>query len=385
MNYRYPCTRNIGMIGFGSFLEKECTEPRRNINLYANELCDKFDISNIVLVNSGSSANLVACLVASEKLKNEKKPLKALVSAFTFPTTISALLISGFEVCFADVEPTQGFNIDYNKVKEKVLNDDIGLIVATHFLGFSCDIKNIYTLAQEHGILVIQDACEALKLKDGEDNLYDYADMSTWSFYHPHHLSSYGGGAVICKNFEDYVLADSISHWGRACKCHFNPCICSAPLGSAHQFTYERLGVNVEISELNACFGRWQLEKHDTHEIIRIENYNILYNALKNSNNLRVYEAESSGASMFVFPILLKNEQSINDAYEILSKQGVEIRTLMGGASHTQKAFCELDKKADLPNALHMGRHAFFVGIHQTLPRQDVKAMAEIIKKSFKS
>lgn len=370
--YKYPCTGYIPMDGFGSFLEKECDSPRSNINKFANELSEKFEIPYLVLVNSGSSANLVALMALAEKLKKAGRPLTALTSAFTFPTTVSALILAGFKVIFGDVDSDTGFLLDTERYKDY----DLGLVVLTHFLGFRGNTEPFVN----SDTLMLQDACETMGMfnKDGKHISAD-GTMTTWSFYHPHHMSAYGGGAVLCNTEEDFIIADSVAHWGRMCACHVNPALCRAPQGPAHQFSYERVGLNVEISELNACFGRWQLQKFEENEKKRNRNYSILYNKLCGKDNMKVFKPNYEGGfSPFVFPIVMKN-MTMQDAYDKLAPLGVEIRTLMGGVSVDQIAFKGMETMDNLENARHTAKHGFFVGIHQTLPEKNVHEVANIL------
>lgn len=383
-SYRYPCTGNISIRGFGEFLENEIREPRRNIRLFTDELNGLLGSKYLTLTNSGSSANLVAALVLAEKCRATGKPLTSIASAFTFPTTISSLRLAGFKVTLVDVEK-DGFNIDVEKLK--AVKPVASVFAVTHFLGFACDVKSVCQYAREHGSFVLQDACETFNLQNlREDIDYRYCrlgDITTLSFYHPHHLSSYGGGAVICNDISDYVLCDSIAHWGRACKCHIDESLCHNPDGPAHQFTYERIGVNVEISELNACFGRWQLRNWSAIEGQRIANYLKLYHRLAGNPNLHVWQHDVYDDSKFVFPIRLKNGMNVRQAWELLSPKGVEIRTLMGGATCTQPAFGELPTADNQENAKEMADTTFFVGIHHTLPEDDVITVANIINETF--
>lgn len=381
--YRYPCTGNISLKGFGEYIENEIGEPRRNLRLFADELNQHLGSKYITLTNSGSSANLVAALAMAEKCRKAGKPLTAFASAFTFPTTISSLLLAGFRVKLIDVEP-DGFNLDLNILREQ--ETPASVIVITHFLGFFCDTKAICEYAIDNDSFVLQDACETFNTVNyfAEDTERQYSDITTLSFYHPHHLSSYGGGAVICPDKEDYILCDSIAHWGRACKCHIDESLCQNPDGPAHQFTYERLGVNVEMSELNACFGRWQLQRWQHYELRRRENYQILYDILKDNPNLKLWKVEADAPSRFVFPIKLLNGMTVKDAWELLSPKGVGIRTLMGGATCTQPAFKDMVEYDDQSNAIEMADTTFFVGIHQTLSHNDVNAVARIINDTLR-
>ncbi len=371
MNYRYPCTGYLTMNGFGAWLEQECTTPRRNINLFSQELGHRFDAPLITLVNSGSSANLVAALALAEKTRQQGKPLTAAICAFTFPTTVSALLLAGFKLTVIDTEEN-GFNI--SPVALQNMDTLPSVLAITHFLGFPCNVEHICNLAHKKGSYVLQDACETLGLQVNQHPIHHYGDITTWSFYHPHHLSSYGGGAILSLTEEDYLLTDSVAHWGRACRCHTNPSSCRVPQGPAHQFTYERLGLNVEISELNACFGRWQLKQWDAIERARHLRYKLLYDTLSGLPKSRVWNCSQDGASPFVFPIQLTDGRTLNDIYPKLKAESIEIRTLMGGVCCEQPAFIHLS--TPLPYAREMAQTAFFVGIHHTLPIEDVQHVA---------
>ena len=379
--YKYPCTRHIKMNGFGSFLEEESKGSRYNLNKFSEELKEYFEVPFITLVNSGSSANLVAALAMAEKVKKANKSLTAAICAFTFPTTISSLLLAGFELIMVDVDK-DSFNISYENLEK--LDEVPSLIALTHFLGFPCDMDNIRKYADENDCFILQDACETLGMKINDKQVFMYGDITTWSFYHPHHMSSYGGGAVITLNKDDYILVDSVSHWGRSCKCHIDESLCTVPEGPGHQFIYERLGVNVEMSELNACFGRWQFKDWEQIEKKRKEHYETLYNILKDIDTIKIWKAPDINSSTFVFPIKLLNGMTVNDAYNILSKKDIEIRILMGGVSNEQEAFVDILGKDIQKNAHEMAETTFFVGIHQTLSDEDVLYVANKIKEIFK-
>ena len=372
--YNYPCTGHIKMDGFGRYLEEECGESRRNLKLFAAELSERFSFPYITLTNSGSSANLAAALVLAEKVRAAGMPMTAVVSAFSFPTTIDALLMAGFKVTAVDVDYGE-FNISFGKIREMFPVPSVAAV--THFLGFPCEIRAISEYMHSYGGFVLQDACETLGMEVSGDPIYTFGDITTLSFYHPHHMSSYGGGAVITINQEDYIMADSAVHWGRACKCHIDEQLCNVPKGPAHQFTYERIGANLEMSELNACFGRWQFRDYEVMEKIRLDYYQYLYALCSSNPNLRVWRAPDVKTSAFVFPVQMVNGWTIYDAYEVLSRKGIEIRTLMGGVCNEQAAFRKLLNQELLENAHKMAEETFFVGIHQTLTREQVRYVGE--------
>ena len=376
ITYSYPCTRNIGMEGFGTFLESEIGEPRRNLCLFVQEFGQLIGEGTpqlphqLTLTNSGSSANLVAALTLAEHLRSQHKSLTAVASAFTFPTTLSALLLAGFKVKLIDVEP-EGFNMSVPLLEKE--EEVPAVVCVTHFLGFPADLEALASYRQRTGCLLLQDACETMTCHTPTLHpLYRFGDMVTWSFYHPHHLSAYGGGAVYAHTTDLHILADSIAHWGRACKCHIDSRLCHAPEGPAHQFTYEHVGVNVEMSELNACFGRWQLRRWPIIEQQRQQNYAQLHDLLHQHPRLKVWPFFNSlHDSPFVFPIHCP-QLTIDEAYRRLAPEGIEIRTLMGGATSQQPAFQQATHHDPTPNAIHMAHHTFFVGCHHTLSSADI-------------
>jgi CDP-6-deoxy-D-xylo-4-hexulose-3-dehydrase len=364
-------------MGFGEYLEREIAEPRRNIRLFASELKERFGGAHHSLVNSGSSANLVAAFAAAEKLKSRGMPLTAVASAFTFPTTMSALTFAGFSVKIVDVAKDD-FNLDVSELEQM---EPASLIVPTHFLGFPYDIYRVKTLADKWGALVLQDSCEVMDVPlYGRRNL-EAADFITWSFYHPHHLSSYGGGCVVCGNAEDFALVDSVVHWGRACKCHIDPAMCKVPRGPGHEFTYERLGFNVELSELNSCFGRWQLTQWDSFERIRRTHYDALLQSLSGCACLRLWE-RPPGGSPFVFPFRAVNGMDVETVHARLAGMGVEARKLMGGVLNQQPGFWNYEAE-ELTNARALADATLFLGIHQTLSEEQVQIGIDAMRSIF--
>jgi CDP-6-deoxy-D-xylo-4-hexulose-3-dehydrase len=304
-------------------------------------------------------------------------PLTAVASAFTFPTTMSALTFAGFSVKIVDVAKDD-FNLDVSELEQM---KPASLIVPTHFLGFPYDIYRVKTLADKWGALVLQDSCEVMDVPlYGRRNL-EAADFITWSFYHPHHLSSYGGGCVVCGNAEDFALVDSVVHWGRACKCHIDPAMCKVPRGPGHEFTYERLGFNVELSELNSCFGRWQLTQWDSFERIRRTHYDSLLQSLSGCACLRLWE-RPPGGSPFVFPFRAVNGMDVETVHARLAGMGVEARKLMGGVLNQQPGFWNYEAE-ELTNARALADSTLFLGIHQTLSEEQVQIGIDAMKSIF--
>lgn len=383
--FKYPCTGHYEAGDFPNFLARELGEPRANIQAFARELGNVFGPSRITLVNSGSSANLAAALAIMERLKQSRSLQKpqAIVAGFTFPTTVSSLMAAGFAVKVIDTAPGS-FCMDPQQLEEAI-GPETALVCPTHFLGFPADMPRIAEIAKRHDLYILQDACETLDLRIGGKPAYEYGDLTTWSFYHPHHLSSFGGGAVLSLNQSWHHLVESLTHWGRSCTCHFSKETCLAPPGRNHNFWYERNGHNLELSELNACFGRYQLATWKEQEARRKEHYDILYRALKDFPPVRVYEQNPDSGSPFVFPITLKEELALAlPQIELaLAQSGVEIRTLMGGVITSQPAYRNL-AHTNLSQSIKMSDSSFCLGIHQTLEKDAVSDVAAVLQEVLK-
>ena len=371
-SYRYPCTGHVEHRGFGDWLESHLGPPRANLKAFAGELGRLFGLERITLVNSGSSANLAAAAALAERCGPRPH---AVAAGFTFPTTLSALLRCGFEVTLVDTEPG-GFGAAPSAI-ERALRPETRLVCVTHFLGFPAAIEEIADLARRRQLLLLQDCCETMDLRIGGKPAWQWGTLATWSFYHPHHLSAFGGGTVVSLDEEWQRTVESLVHWGRACSCQTPSLECRAPAGMDHNFWYVREGFNLELSELNACFGRFQLESWTGQEAARRRHYEILHARLAGHARLSVHSAPEHSGSPFVFPITVK-EGDARDLAQRLMARGVEVRSLMGGVASGQPAFRHLPTDG-LANCTHTAATSFFVGVHQTLAEEDVAAVAGIV------
>ena len=329
--------------------------------------------AKVTLVNSGSSANLAAAIWVKGRCGERRR---VLMSGFSFPTTVSSYTLLGFDVQLVDTEPG-GFNMDPEALVA-ALDETVAAVVVTHFLGFPAKMAEIEKLARGKGALVVQDACETMNLTAGDASIYSYGDLVTHSFYHPHHLSSYGGGLLAARDPAIHTEVESIVHWGRACSCHFDPTSCEAPHGLNHNFWYVREGVNLELSELNACFARWQLESWPAQEARRWGLWRRWEAALSGIPGVEIWSARQD-VSPFVFPIGVESQHYAR-VTSAIQEAGVEIRSLMGGAIHLHPAYLHL-AHGELKNCEMTGSRCFFVGIHQTLIDGQVDEACGIISR----
>jgi CDP-6-deoxy-D-xylo-4-hexulose-3-dehydrase len=374
--FRYPCTGHVDHQGFGRFLERELGAPRANLGALFSELSSAFGARNLTLVNSGSSANLAAALALAEATG---RGMHAITAGFTFPTTLSSLLFAGYSVTVVDIEPS-GFGIDPDALL-RAIQPNTRVVCLTHLLGFPARLMDVMAIAQEHGLLVLQDACETMDLEIEGRPVHSFGTLTTWSFYHPHHLSTYGGGAIIAPDLEWHDRLESIVHWGRECMCHYAPERCKAPEGMHHHFSYARPGFNLEMSELNACFGRFQLRGWKEQESLRRRNYAILYEAVSGIPGVRVRSAPRGLGSPFAFPITVE-DRPLDLVARRLRDRGVEVRNFVGGLVTQHAAFSAVPHDG-LSRAKALFETSFIVGIHQTLVEPDVRDVAMILREEL--
>jgi CDP-6-deoxy-D-xylo-4-hexulose-3-dehydrase len=343
----------------------------------ARELGESFGAGRVVLTNSGSSANLAAATALAESCPSGGE---AVVAGFTFPTTASALLSAGFALKVVDTEPG-GFGMDPEALR-RAIGPRTRVVGLTHFLGFAARLEEVAAICRGRGLLLLQDACETMDLVVGDRPAHARGTLTTWSFYHPHHLSAFGGGAVVAPDDDWGRRLESIIHWGRACTCHDDPASCEAPPGMDHNFWYVRRGYNLEMSELNACFGRFQLRTWPDQERLRRRHYRILWEALEGLPGVATYPATPGSGSPFVFPVTVAAEGDVRALAARLAARGVEVRSLMGGAITHQPAYRDLPHDG-LRECRATASRSFFVGIHQTLDDADVRAVAAILREEL--
>lgn len=372
VRHRYPCMGYVSTKGFARYLERELRGYRRNLRLFEADLRRLFRAPFVSLVNSGSSAHLVAALLVRRRHPGKNR---VLFSAFSFPTTVSAFAAVGFQVELVDTE-RDGFNLCPAALADR-LNHRVAAVVATHFLGFPADLETIARLMKPYDAMLVQDACETMDLEANGRPIHQYGDLIAHSFYHPHHLSAYGGGALVARKTRDHDEIQSIIHWGRACRCHYAPHRCRAPSGINHHFWYLRQGINVEMSELNACFGRFQFRSWGAQEDRRRRHYRIFWEALRDMPEIRVHPAHGN-LSPFVFPVSVEPRR-LRKCGRALAAAGIEARNLMGGPLHRNPGFRNLAHPR-LKNSEAMGARSFFMGIHQTLETRRVREASRLIR-----
>ncbi len=298
-----------------------------------------------LLVNSGSSANLLAFMTLTSSLLGErqmKRGDEVITVAAGFPTTIAPIVQYGAVPVFVDVELGTA-NIDASQL-EAAWSPKTKAVMLAHTLGNPFNVKAVKAFCEKHNLWLIEDNCDALGSKYDGRFTGTWGDIGTSSFYPPHHMTMGEGGAVYTDNPILKKIALSIRDWGRDCWCESgvdNTCGCrftkqfgTLPVGYDHKYVYSHFGYNLKATDLQAAVGCAQLEKFPSFVEKRKANFARLYEGLKDLPQLRLFEKyEGSDPSWFGFLMTVKPDAGFtrNDLAKHLESANIQTRNLFAG------------------------------------------------------
>ena len=359
------------------------------------------------LVNSGSSANLIAfsVLTAPELGDRQiKRGDEVVTVACGFPTTITPILQYGAVPVFVDVTVPQ-YNIDVTQL-EAALSEKTKAVMIAHTLGNPFDLKAVKEFCDNHNLWLVEDNCDALGTKytiDGETRFTGtWGDIGTSSFYPPHHMTMGEGGAVYTNNPLLNRLILSYRDWGRDCICvsgQDNLCghrwdgqFGELPVGYDHKYTYSHFGYNLKVTDLQAAVGVEQLKKFPSFIERRKHNWNRLHAALENIQDKIILPepAENSDPSWFGFLISVRPETGLNrnDVTKYIEGKNVQTRLLFSGNIIKQPCFKEIRGTnsyrvvGSLKNSDFVVNNTFWVGVYPGMTDVMIDYMAQVIKEA---
>ena len=329
---------------------------------FEKKLAKKLGVTWTLLVNSGSSANLLAFSALTSPLLKDRRIKRGdeiITVAAGFPTTVAPMIQYGAVPVFVDVE-LETFNIDANLL-EKALSGKTKAVMIAHTLGNPFNLAAVKDFCNKHNLWLIEDNCDALgSLYNGKPT-GTYGDIGTSSFYPPHHITMGEGGAVYTSNPKLKRIMLSIRDWGRDCWCNSgidNTCkkrfgwqLGKLPKGYDHKYTYSHFGYNLKVSDMQAAIGVAQLDKLDDFTKIRRENFKTLYSGLKELEDYFILPkaTENSEPSWFGFLLTIKEGVAFTrtDITKYLEDNNIQTRNLFAGNLTYHPCFDHLTEGVD--------------------------------------
>lgn len=375
----------------------------RYTDKFESEFAKYLGVRFCSLVNSGSSANLVAFMTLTSPLLGDrqiKKGDEVITVAAGFPTTITPCIQYGAIPVFVDVTIPQ-YNIDVEQLENALSNKTKAVMVA-HTLGNPFDLKAVKEFCDKHKLWLVEDNCDALGstfIIDGvERKTGTVGDIGTSSFYPPHHMTMGEGGAVYTDNPLLNKISRSIRDWGRDCVCpsgHDNICghrfdkqYGELPLGYDHKYVYSHFGYNLKATDLQAAIGCAQLEKFPSFVERRRHNFDRLHKALEKIDDKVILPTacKNSNPSWFGFLITCKEGTDKNKVVSYIENQGVQTRMLFAGNLIKQPCFDEMRKTnegyrviGDLSTTDRIMKDTFWVGVYPGMTDEMIDFMAKTI------
>lgn len=386
----------------------------RFIKQFEKNLSKYLNVKYSLMVNSGSSANLLAFMtLTSPRLKNRqiKKGDEIITVAAAFPTTISPIINYGAIPVFVDVDINNAnIKIEY---LEEALSKKTKAIFIAHTLGIPFNINKIQEFCKKHNLWLIADCCDSLGTTYDEKSLESQCDIATSSFYPAHHITCGNGGAIHTNNKKLYMIAKSFAEWGRDYKCVNCKSNCDKRYKDGYdcRYSYSHLGYNLQPTEMQAAIGLAQLSKLNDFKKMRRNNWIYLFNNLKNLNNYFYFQTEiqykdistnesntaiveiiDADISLFTFLITLKPSCKFtrNDIVQFLENNNIETRFMFAGNILKQKCCENLKINEDyrivgnLTNTNYIMENSFFIGVYPGLTEDNLKYMADKINEFMK-
>lgn len=376
----------IDSLLFGKWLSSG--EKVRRFEIEFGKYCNQ---KYSVMVNSGSSANLVLIAALKEFYKWDNKS-EIILSVVGFPTTLNPIIQNNLVPVFADIEyETLNFNLD--EVEAKITPNTKGIFVSP-VLGSPPDFDKLIEMCERYNIKLILDGCDSLGSKWRGKHLNEYAVASSCSFYPAHHITT-GEGGMVSSNIEDIVkLARSFSWWGRdcycigsanlskngTCNCRFSNWIQELPYEIDHKYFFTQIGYNLKPLDLQGGIGLAQLKKVEDFCVARKTNKKLIQDMLGKINGIRFpVSLEPADVSWFGVPIICDSYAIKAHLVKYLEQNGVQTRNYFAGNILLHPAYKHIENWRNYPLANNILEKVFFIGCSPTLSQDNLDHLQRII------
>lgn len=351
---------------------------------FEREFARVFGLRYARLVNSGSSANLVAlsCLTSPTLGERCLRPGDEVITvAAGFPTTVNPIVQNQLVPVFVDVSvPT--YNIDVSQL-EPAVSARTRAVMLAHTLGNPFDLEAVRTFADRHNLWLIEDCCDAVGATYAGRHVGQFGDLATVSFYPAHHITMGEGGCVLTNQGSLKTLIESFRDWGRDCWCDpgkDNTCgkrfgwqLGDLPYGYDHKYTYSHIGYNLKVTDMQAAVGVAQLAKLPSFIEARRHNFAILYEGLSDLEEHFILPQTTAGseASWFGFPLSVRPEAPFtrDEVVQHLEAHKISTRLVFAGNLVRQPAYREVAYRTigDLSNSDFVMTQSFWIGLYPGL------------------
>ncbi len=353
---------------------------------FQKEFSKFIGVRHTILVNSGSSANLVALSTLTSPQLGDKalKPGDEVITvAAGFPTTVNPIIQNNLVPVFIDVQiPT--YNVDVNYL-EAALSPRTRAIMIAHTLGNPFDLDTVAEFARKHDLWLIEDCCDAVGATYNGRSVGTFGALATTSFYPAHHITMGEGGAVLTDKPKLRTLAESFRDWGRDCWCEpgkdntcgkrFEHQLGELPYGYDHKYTYSHIGYNLKATDMQAAVGLAQMQKVAGFIEIRRANFAYMHENLQDLQEYLILPeaTPNSEPSWFGFPIAVRAEAPFtrNQLTQFLDSRKIATRLLFGGNLVRQPAYRNVQFRvaSSLENADFIMDQVFWLGVYPGLTR----------------
>jgi CDP-6-deoxy-D-xylo-4-hexulose-3-dehydrase len=364
----------------------------RETNKFEKLFSKKLKLKFSLMVNSGSSANLLAlqCLINPYRKKKLSPGDEVLIPALCWSTSLWPIIQSGLKPVFVDID-LNTLNIDLVDLKQKI-NKKTKALMLVHVLGNSTNMEDLLKILNNAKITLIEDTCESLGSKYKKNYLGSFGDFATYSFYSSHQISSGEGGMISCKSKDDYEILKSLrSHgWSRGLSNESK--IAKKYKNLDSRFIFYNSGFNLRPTDVSAAIGNSQFKDLDNLKKARSVNRNLIIKALrlnkKVKKNLNFIEANKNvSASWFGIPILIKDRLNKKIFLNKLEKNGIETRPIISGNFLKQpaiKRYKLINKHQYFKNSDIVNKTGFFIGLPtKKIKSNFIKKIVKIFEKSL--
>ncbi len=351
-----------------------------------------------LLVNSGSSANLVAVsslgakMLPSLNLKPLQRGDEVITAAAGFPTTVNPIIQNGWVPVFVDID-SRTLNATTEAVKA-ARTEKTRAVVLAHTLGNPYRADELAEWCDKEGLYLVEDCCDALGARIGDKQAGAFGVFATLSFYPAHHITMGEGGAVVPKDGRWKRVAESVRDWGRDCWCEpgkdntcgkrFSQQLGQLPCGYDHKYTYSNVGYNLKATDMQAAIGLSQLKKLDGFVAARRSNWQKIFDGIAASPLLKehltpVVATEGTTPSWFGFPMFASEAIDREKLVSFLEEHKVGTRLVFGGDLTRQPAYVGENYRVhgELKNTDLVMRKGFWIGVHPALDDARIAYMLE--------